>query len=676
MLRSAKQSLVGGSWDYTTSQWSATSRDPAASRAGRWHRESALDGRTVSIKGGPVPDFRASFEYRFWIVAVVAAILPGCGDGSGPGAAPVEAIPERQTSKTVPESPVFTRDVAPIIFNHCSPCHRPAESEPFDLLSYADVRKHSKLIAEVAGDRYMPPWLPAHGVNRFVGERWLSDVEIATIASWVKQGTVEGDAAELPELPKFLEGWQLRQQPDLVVTLPEPFVMPADGGDVYRNFVVPIQLDAARYVEAIEFRPGDSRAIHHAFTLVDSSDASRKLDAADQGAGFGGMSTGSGAHSPGGHFISWQPGKVATKVPKGMAWRLAPDTDLVLQLHMQTTGREEKVQPSVGFYFTNEKPTLFPYKLVLRSTDIEIPAGDSDYSFEASYRLPVSVNVLGVIPHAHYLGKKLHAFATLPDGSKQWLMRIDDWDFNWQGDYRYEKPLRLPKGSTLVQRFSYDNSAGNPRNPNNPPKAVRYGLNTTDEMGEFWIQVLADNPQDTEALNRDYGRYAIEQRAKELRVQLANEPRNAETWKELGKATMAIGTAEEARAHLQKALQLDSRLAEAHYLMGMTYARENQMEKARIAFLSCLGSEPNHSAANNGLGIIAQQNNMLPMARSFFQRAVDSDPENATTVINLARILRKLGDLDAALPYYEKAISLQPQDASLQQELNTIRAQR
>ena len=273
-----------------------------------------------------VPVVRASFEYRFWMVAVVAALLPACGDGGGPGpsAGPAEVIPERQTSKVAPQSPVFTRDVAPIIFNHCSPCHRPGESAPFDLLGYADVRKHSKLIAEVTGDRYMPPWLPEHGVNDFVGERWLSDGEIATIARWVEQGTAEGDAAELPALPKFVDGWQLRQQPDLVVTLPEAFVMPADGGDVYRNFVVPIPLDVARFVEAIEFRPGESRAIHHAFTLVDSSDASRKLDAADQGAGFGGMSTRLGSAQSGWalhQLAAWQSGYES---PKGDGMAAGP----------------------------------------------------------------------------------------------------------------------------------------------------------------------------------------------------------------------------------------------------------------------------------------------------------------------------------------------------------------
>lgn len=611
--------------------------------------------------------YRSLFINLIACLAAIAAL--GCAQKEE-----VKGEEEKDNAPALVQQPVFTRDIAPVIYKNCSPCHRPGESAPFDLLTYSDVRKHAKLIAEVTGDRYMPPWLPAHGVNAFAGERWLSDDKIELIGRWVEQGMPEGDASELPGMPQFVEGWQLRE-PDLVVTLPEPFELGADASDVYRNFVVPIPLQEARYVEALEFRPGDTRSVHHAFMLVDSSKASQKLDQAEPGPGFGGLNTGPGAHSPGGHFISWQPGKIPSKVPEGMSWRLAPGTDLVLQLHMQSTGREEKVQPSVGFYFTDEAPTKFPYKLVLRSTDIDIPAGSDDFSFEAKYKLPVPVSVLAVIPHAHYLGKKLHAYALLPDGSKQWLLRIDDWDFNWQGDYRYQKPLRLPKGTTVVQHFSYDNSADNPFNPNSPPRRVRYGLNTTDEMGEFWIQVLPDNPADAKILNRDYGKYALKMRVEDLRQRVRLNGRDADAWQELGKSLMAVGTTEEARKCLLEAIKVDAGPAEPHYLLGMTYAREKQMETARNFFLQCVARDRDHAAANNGLGIIALQSNRLPMARDFFQRAVDGDPENATIVTNLARVLLQLNERDQAITLFEKAVSLQPQNQQLRLELNRARAQ-
>ena len=207
--------------------------------------------------------------------------------------------------------------------------------------------------------------------------------------------------------------------------------------------------------------------------------------------GFEGMDA-IGAESPDGHFISWQPGKVATFAPEGMAWLLTPGTDLVLQMHMQPTGKPEQVQASVGFFFTDDPPTRHPVKLVLRSTEIDISGGRGELRIRNSqYRLPVDVHAIGVIPHAHYLGKRLEAEAIRPDGTRDVLLRISDWDFNWQGDYRYAEPIHLPQGTTLVQRFSYDNSAANVRNPNSPPQRVTYGLQSVDEMGELWLQVSA-----------------------------------------------------------------------------------------------------------------------------------------------------------------------------------------
>ena len=178
-----------------------------------------------------------------------------------------------------------------------------------------------------------------------------------------------------------------------------------------------------------------------------------------------------------------------------LSWELRPNTDLVLQLHLHPSGKPEQVQPSVGFYFTGEPPTNTPFRLNLNPLTLDIPAGASDYSVEDNYRLPVDVELLGVLPHAHYLAKRMEGYAVLPDGSRHDLLLIKDWDFNWQGDYRYAHPVHLPKGTTLAMRFAYDNSSKNVRNPNHPPRRVRYGLQTTDEMAELWFQVLPRNLQ-------------------------------------------------------------------------------------------------------------------------------------------------------------------------------------
>ena len=491
------------------------------------------------------------------ILLVAVASLLSCSDQSDQQRAN-PGVPGEAGAAAVPENPVFTRHIAPIVFQNCSLCHRPGEAAPFSLLTYRDVAKRARQIAEVTSSRYMPPWLPDPAANHFEGERILTETEIETIGRWVEQGAPEGDPAAMPESPQFVDGWQLGE-PDLVVTMGEAFNLPADGEDIYRNFVIPIPLDRGRYVRAMELRPGNLRVVHHAFMLIDTTRESRRLDQMDSEPGYPGMDTGSGAASPSGHFISWQPGKQASFSPPGMSWRLARGADLVLQLHMQTTGKPEAVQPSVGFYFTDEPPKREPYKMVLRSTEIDIPAGAGDYAVGASYRLPVDVHVLGVIPHAHYLGKRLQGYATLPDGKRHWLMKIDDWDFNWQGDYRYRDPVFLPKGTVISQHFTYDNTAENPRNPNNPPKRVTYGLQTTDEMGELWLQLLPSSSKDYAILNRDYGRFSLEASIKFYQARIASDPQSASDHTKLGKAQFALGRLQEALASIARSIELGPR---------------------------------------------------------------------------------------------------------------------
>jgi hypothetical protein len=209
-------------------------------------------------------------------------------------------------------------------------------------------------------------------------------------------------------------------------------------------------------------------------------------------------------------------------------------TDLVLQMHLQPTGKPEDILASVGFYFTDEPPTRYPTKLALRSTEIDIPPGEANYTIEARYTLPSDVRVIGLIPHAHYLGKQLEALAVAPDGTTEVLLRIPAWDFNWQGDYRFVNPPLLRRGTTLVQRFSYDNSESNVRNPNSPPQRVRYGLQSTDEMGELWFQVEPLTPAGRDALLADYGRRALEEIATNARRKLQSDPQHVRSLIDLG----------------------------------------------------------------------------------------------------------------------------------------------
>jgi tetratricopeptide (TPR) repeat protein len=582
-----------------------------------------------------------SWTFDGWacVVLIAAVALAGCRKN--------RAASNPLTTDVAPEKPTFTRDVAPILFKNCVTCHRPGESAPFNLLTYQDARKKAKTIVEVTASGYMPPWLPVAGYGVFEGEQRLSAREIETLRRWHVQGMAEGAAAEMPSPPRFTSGWQLGE-PDVIVELPEPFTLPAEGRDVYRNFVIPVPIAEPRYVSAMEFRPGNPQIVHHAFMLVDTTSESRRLDAQDAESGFEGMNPGPGAHSPQGHFISWQPGKTARRSPSGMAWRIAPGTDLVLQVHMKPSGKIEHLQPKVGIFFTTEPPTKTPFKLVLTTDEIDIAAGETAWRLEQRYTLPVAVNVLGILPHAHYLGKQLHAFAILPDGSKRWLLRIDNWDFNWQGDYRYAEPVALPKGSVLVQDFSYDNSAGNPHNPHQPPQRVTRGSQTTDEMGELWLQLLPANDSEFKTLNRDVLRYTAERRSSELERRAAAGKAIPHDLTELGRALVPLGRIDDAMRWLRQAIAADPAEAEAHYLLGFLLAQRNEPEAAKRSLERAIDIRPDHPAALNGLGLLHLADNDPAHAIELFRHAAAADPQNPTPLTNLARALATAGQRSEA----------------------------
>src|SRR6266851_9957935 len=400
----------------------------------------------------------------------------------------------------------FTKDIAPIVWARCATCHRPGEIGPFNLITYDDVRRHATQIAAVTARRVMPPWKPLPGKGDFQSARRLSERELDTIQQWIAAGAREGDAADLPPVPAWREGWQLGT-PDLVVRMPAPFAVPADGPDVFRTFVIPIPLAAARYVRALEFHPGNARVVHHANLGVDRTRSSRRLDARDPEPGYaGGMER--DARYPEGQLLGWTPGQAPHAVPEGTQWRLEPESDLVVQLHLQPTGKPDSLQVTAGFYFTDAPPTRTPIGLRLGSETIDIPAGNDAWAIADRYQLPVDVDVLAVQPHAHNLARRMEATATLPDGSTRWLVAIDDWDFRWQDVYRYSAPIALPRGTTLAMRYTYDNSAANPRNPHHPPARVVWGQNTSDEMGDLWVQVIPQTRGDETVLSEDFRRKA------------------------------------------------------------------------------------------------------------------------------------------------------------------------
>ena len=398
-------------------------------------------------------------------------------------------------------SPTFTEHVAPIIFQNCATCHRPGEIGPFPLLTYQDVRKRSRQIAEVTTARFMPPWHAEAGHVELLNPRVLSAQQIATLHRWHEAGAPEGDPKKLPKLPQFTEGWQFGK-PDLVLKMDQPFQLYAEGKDIYRNFVFPLNLPEDKWVRAIEFRPGVRSIVHHALFFLDTSGAAREADAADPEPGYEDKGKAGRMFAPVG---GWAVGSNVRALPDGLAYRYPQKADLVVQTHFHPTGKAEDEISTIGLYFASQPPKQSFVGIQLppafgEISGIDIPAGATNYLIRDIVTLPVDVEAFAIAAHAHYLGKTMTMKAMLPGGRELILLRMPDWDFAWQEQYTFKERVKLPKGTRVETEITYDNSATNPRNPTSPPVRVKWGPRSTDEMGSVTLQVVAVREEDTAAL--------------------------------------------------------------------------------------------------------------------------------------------------------------------------------
>ena len=559
------------------------------------------------------------------------------------------------------------------MFRSCAQCHRPGEAAPFSLLTYADAKKHARQIADVTRSRAMPPWLPEPQQLKFADELRLSDAEIKLIASWVEQGEAEGNPKDLPAAPKYVEGWRLGK-PDLILTATKPLVLPPQGTDTYWNFIFPVPINESRWVKAIEIRPGDKRYVHHANILVDRAGASRKREA-EPGAGFGGMEIRieSQVFDPDSHLLFWKPGTVPSVEPDGMALRLDKGTDLILNTHLQPSGKPEIIQPSIGIYFTARPATKFPMLLQMENdAKLDIPPGEKNFVVTDDFTLPVDVDLMAIYPHAHYLGKDIQAVAMLPDGAKKALIHIPQWNLNWQAVYRYAEPVRLPKGTTISLRYTYDNSDDNPLNPNHPPARVMGGNRSSDEMCHLWLQVLPVNfdpaqgdPRMTlqEALARHnveknpgdfeahYNLAAMLQSKNDLDGAIAEyaaavklRPQDAAGNNALGAALVAEGRPDQGVAYLQTALTARPDYFDAHYNLGIALASGEDFSGAAQQFEQALKLQPQDANVEANLGAALAESGRLGEAKAHFEHALEIDPNQALARENLEALKKEMGE--------------------------------
>jgi tetratricopeptide (TPR) repeat protein len=554
----------------------------------------------------------------------------------------------------------FAHDIAPIIYQNCAPCHRPGEAGPFSLLTYKDVKSHARQIADVTRRRYMPPWAPQAGYGHFAGARRLTDAQIQLISAWVAAGAPQGDPSQTPAPPDFKEGWQLGT-PDLILEAQAAYTLPASGPDVYWNFIIPAAVTTTRYVRAIEIRPGDKRLVHHANLYVDRARSTRRQEIAE-GQGFPGMDVAIDraiGEPDDGHFLFWKPGGTPYEEPDGFSMRLDPGSDLVLNAHLQPTGKPEKVRPSIGLYFTGKPPEKFPMLLQLEHDGaINIPPGVPDFLISDDFRLPMDVDVLAVYPHAHYLGHVLEGYATLPSGERKWLIRIPNWDPNWQGAYHYDKPVFLPKGSMVSMRYHYDNSSLNPRNPHQPPRRVLSGNQATDEMGHLWLQVLPRNAPGEKGDRRMELQEAV------MRHRLQKYPDDFTAHFQLGALRQARLDPVEGLAMLRAAVRIQPDHAEARNLLGSSLVAMGRNTEALEEFRAAVKARPDYGNARYNLARALARAGKPEEAVENFEVVEKQFPSDASVRHELAALYVRQNNFAAAVEQFDQALAIDPTDAA------------
>ena len=559
----------------------------------------------------------------------------------------------------------FTREIAPILYRFCAMCHRPGEAGPFPLLTYADAKSHARQIAAVTRSRFMPPWLPEPGELKFGEELRLSEEQIARIQIWAEQGAPEGNPADLPSRPTFTEGWQLGK-PDVVIRAAKPYLMPAGGSDNYWNFVFRAPVDGTRWLKAIEIRPGDKRLVHHANVLVDREQAGRRQEK-EPGAGFAGMelTIESEVFDPDSHFLFWKPGSLPYVEPDGMALRLDKGTDLVLNTHLQPSGKPESIQPTLGLYFTDKPATKHPMLLQLENDrQLNIPAGARDFVVTDRFTLPVDVDLLAIYPHAHYLGTDLRATATGPDGTKS-LIHIPDWNLNWQAVFRYADPVHLRAGTTIEMRFVYDNSEDNIRNPNAPPQRVTAGNRAADEMAHLWLQV-----RPSEAKNGEDPRAVILEAMAHHNLEKNSD--DFEAHYNLAALLMGKGHLREAIDHFGAATRIRPNEPTVNNAFGAALLASGEPEQAIPKLTAALNARPDYFDAHYNLGNALAALADFRGALTEFQTAVRLNPQDANAEANLGSAFAEIGNIKDAKLHFERALRIDPKNQLARENLQQL----
>jgi hypothetical protein len=417
------------------------------------------------------------------------------------------------------KSVTFTKDIAPIFFKNCVGCHRPDYPAPMSLLSYKDVRPWARSIKEKVLTRTMPPWSADPHYGEFSNDTSLSQRDIDTIATWVDQGAKQGDPRDLPPPPQVSELWEI-SKPDVVIAMQQEWKGEATGLDENLEFSVPTGFTEDKWVQAIEFRPGNRQAIHHAVVLIQTPDM-MKADESNASASGSEKSIfliqgtnrqvrddvpviddGCSAQREGGGnnarfaLTVYAPGRNADIWPEGMAKLIPKGSNLVFQMHYsKKTGKPEKDRSSVAVLFARKPVEKMVLSMDIMNLYFRIPAGAENHQVTACSTFKQDVQVMAFMPHMHVRGKDMKYEAIYTDGRRETLINVPRYNFYWQMLYKLKKPIVIPKGTRIAVTAHFDNSTRNKYNPN-ARQAVRFGDSTNDEMLAGFVDYIVEKPRE------------------------------------------------------------------------------------------------------------------------------------------------------------------------------------
>lgn len=410
------------------------------------------------------------------------------------------------------QTPNWAQDVAPILYTHCTSCHSPGGIAPFSLMTYNDAYSNMNNIPYYVSSRQMPPWPPDPAYSHFASERLLTQNEITTLTNWVTAGGPQGDPNLAPPMPQY-SNLQVITSPDFDNRIPNYTVTSAT--DIYRCFVLPTSFGVDKYITELEVIPGNRAIVHHVLVFQDASSTCITLDNNDPGPGytnFGGVGSSTATL-----IGAWVPGMSALSMPSGMGIKLSANANLVLQVHYPTGSQGLSDSTRILLKFSDGSSSIRTVSIApalnhgtgngtnggITNGPLFIPA-NTVKTFYSAFKIPaVDVTALNVGPHMHLIGKSVKSYAVTPSSDTIPLIKIDNWDFHWQGNYNFKNLIRIPANSFLYGEATYDNTINNPHNPSNPPLDVTKGEGTTNEMMLIYFSYLPYQSGDENIIQPD-----------------------------------------------------------------------------------------------------------------------------------------------------------------------------